>query len=40
MMRRYIDDAIKTMKGCYEPEDPLYELQRSHVRVQMLGVKP
>lgn len=38
-MREYIDDSVKTMKGCKDPEDPLYELQHRHIRVQMLGVK-
>lgn len=38
-MRRCIEESVQTMKGCFDAEDPLFELQRSHVRVQMLGVK-
>ncbi|MEA1999807.1 MAG: hypothetical protein U9N61_10880 [Euryarchaeota archaeon] len=38
-MRRCIEEAVQTMGGCKDPEDPLFELQHRHVRVQMLGVK-
>lgn len=38
-MRRYIEEAVQTSKESMDRDDPMFELQHKHVRVQMLGVK-
>lgn len=36
-MQEYIEDSVKTCKGLFMPEDPIFNLNRDSIRVAPLG---
>lgn len=34
-VREYINDSVKTMRGCYSLEDPIFKLDADSVRVAL-----
>lgn len=33
----YIEDAVRTHKGCFSPDDPLFDLDKDSVKVKVRG---